>query len=265
MRALAIAMRRLDPKEVALLHLLRSLDKPVDIAFFNRLGPPQSEGWSHGTFSQEISGGVLQGERPAGCAGGSLLLAARQAGIVDEEDENGKVAICGAAVQLARHLPPLVESAKRLSGEGDWRADVAREKLKTALGRAADREIKNDSVEIVNGELRWGDQPFRARPAWWNGRSVSVASGDEPNKAPKRGRPVHPAAFRGCASHSRWPGCRPLERCGRPGPYPWRSFCGSRVDAGSDCAKLAGSWGFLARQEAEGRKWYRLAPRSAGS
>src|SRR3954467_13794392 len=65
-------------------------------------------------------------------------------------------------VQLACYLPPLVESAKRLSGEGDWRRDVARPKLKTAVGQGADRETQNDCVAIVNGELCWGGQPFRA-------------------------------------------------------------------------------------------------------
>src|SRR5205814_10680141 len=65
-------------------------------------------------------------------------------------------------VQFARHLPPLLESAKRLSGEGDWRRDVARQKLKTVVGQGGDGITKNDRVEIVNGELRWGGQPFRA-------------------------------------------------------------------------------------------------------
>ena len=52
----AVAMRPLDRTEIALLHLLRSQDKPVDVAFFSRLDPPQSERWSHGTFSQRFQG-----------------------------------------------------------------------------------------------------------------------------------------------------------------------------------------------------------------
>ena len=40
----AVAMRTLDRSEIAVLHLLRSHDKPVDVAFFSRLDPPQREG-----------------------------------------------------------------------------------------------------------------------------------------------------------------------------------------------------------------------------
>jgi hypothetical protein len=45
---------------------------------------------------------------------------------------------------------------------------------------------------------------------------------------------------------------------------PLEIFCGSRVDAGSVC-ESGWRWGLLARQEAEGRKWYRLAPPSAAA
>src|SRR3954470_20380791 len=37
----AVAMHTLDRTEIALLHLLRSQDKPADVAFFRRLNPPQ--------------------------------------------------------------------------------------------------------------------------------------------------------------------------------------------------------------------------------
>ena len=52
----AVAMHTLDRTEIALLHLLRSQDKPVDVAFFSRLDPAQSERWSHGTFTQRFQG-----------------------------------------------------------------------------------------------------------------------------------------------------------------------------------------------------------------
>jgi hypothetical protein len=45
---------------------------------------------------------------------------------------------------------------------------------------------------------------------------------------------------------------------------PLEIFCGSRVDAGSVC-ESGWRWGFLARQEADSRKWYRLAPPSAAA
>jgi len=166
------------------------------------------------------------------------------------------------AVQLARHLPPLVESAKRLSGEGDWRTDVAREKLKTALGQGADRETKNDSVEIVNGELCWGGQPFRAdRVVEWQKLQWQV----ETNPAKPR-KEADPYTLRPAEAVLRilagldadlWSDADALA-------VPLEIFCGSRVDAGSVC-ESGWRWGFLARQEAEGRKWYRLAPPSAAA
>ena len=36
----AVTMRSLERSEIALLHLLRGHDKPVDVAFFSRLDPP---------------------------------------------------------------------------------------------------------------------------------------------------------------------------------------------------------------------------------
>ena len=165
-------------------------------------------------------------------------------------------------VQLARHLPPLVESAKRLSGVGDWRTDVAREKLKTAVGQGADGKTKNDSVEIVNGELRWGGQPFRAdRVKEW--QKLQWQAETNPAKPRKEADPytLRPAeaVLRILAGLDAelWSDANALA-------VPLEIFCGYRVDAGSVC-ESGWRWGFLARQEAEGRKWYRLAPPSAAA
>ena len=155
----AVALRTLDRTEIALLHLLRGHDKPVDVAFFSRLDPPKNERWSHGTFTQRFQG-VFSRVKDRLVRRGILLLALGPETLPKKTNmERWQFAL---PVQFARHLPPLVESAKRLSGEGDWRRDVAREKLKTAVGQGADSVTKNDRVEIVNGELRWGGQPFRA-------------------------------------------------------------------------------------------------------
>ena len=88
----ADAMRRLDRKEIALLHLLRSQDKPVDVAFFSRLDPPQKERWSYGTFSQRFQG-VFARVKDRLVRRGDPPPRARP-GNVGEEDENGKVAVC---------------------------------------------------------------------------------------------------------------------------------------------------------------------------
>ena len=155
----AVAVRTLDRTEIALLHLLRGHDKPVDVAFFSRLEPPKNEPWSHGTFTQRFQG-VFSRVKDRLMRRGILLLALGPETLPKKTNmERWQFAL---PVQFARHLPPLVESAKRLSGEGDWRRDVARKYLKTAVGQGADSLTKNDRVEIVNGELRWGGQPFRA-------------------------------------------------------------------------------------------------------
>jgi hypothetical protein len=44
---------------------------------------------------------------------------------------------------------------------------------------------------------------------------------------------------------------------------PLEVFCGFQVDAARVCESGFSGWGFLARQEAESRMWYRLAPAAA--
>src|SRR3954454_12092567 len=119
----AVAMRTLDRTEIALLHLLRSQDKPVDVTFCSRLDPPRSERWSHGTFSQRFQG-VFSKVKDRLVRGGILLLALGPESLTKKTKmERWQFAL---PVQFARHLLPLLESAKRLSGEGSWRRDVAR-------------------------------------------------------------------------------------------------------------------------------------------
>jgi hypothetical protein len=255
----AVAMRTLDRTEIALLHLLRSQDKPVDVAFFSRLDPPRSERWSHRTFSQRFQG-VFSRVKDRLVRGGILLLALGPESLTKKTKmERWQFAL---PVQLARHLPPLVESAKRLGGEGDWRGDVAREKLKAAVGQGSGREPKNDAVEIVKGELCWGGQPFRAdRVAEW--RKLQWQAETNP---PRRGKEAEAYTLPPAEAVLRiltgldaglWVDADALA-------VPLEIFCGSRVDAGLVCAS-GWRWGFLARQEAEGRTWYRLAPASAAA
>ncbi len=256
-QGVADAMRRLDRTEIALLHLLRAQDKPVDIAFFSRLDPRQTERRSYGTFSQRYQEVFTRVKDRLVRAGVLLLALGRESSTKTTKMERWQFAL---PVQWARHLPPLIESAKRLSGEGDWRADVAREKLKTALGEGADRETKNDAVEIVDGELRWGGQPFQAdRVVKWQKLQWQAET--------------RPAEIQKQAAPYTWPPAEALLRilAGLDAELwtdadalavPLESFCGSRVEAGTLC-ESAWRWGFLARQEAEGRTWYRLAPSAA--
>src|SRR5262249_33865571 len=70
----AVAMRALHRTQIALLHPLRSQDKPVDVAFFSRLEPPPTARWSYGTFSQRFQG-VFSRVKDRLVRGGILLLA----------------------------------------------------------------------------------------------------------------------------------------------------------------------------------------------
>jgi hypothetical protein len=254
----AVAMRTLDRTEIALLHLLRSQDKPVDVAFFSRLNPRQSEG-RYGTFSQRFQE-VFSRVKDRLVRRGILLLALGPESLTKKTKmERWQFAL---PVQMARHLPPLLESAKPLKGEGDWRRDVAREKLKMAVGEGADRESKKDRVEIVNGELRWGGQPFRAdRVVQW--QKLRWQAETDPAKHQKEANPYTlppaEAVLRLLAGLDAdlWSDTDALA-------VPLEIFCGSPVDARSVC-ESGWRWGLLARQEAENRTWYRLAPPSAAA
>ncbi len=253
----AAAMRKLDRTEIALLHLLRSQDKPVDVAFFSRLDPPKNERWSYGTFSQRFQG-VFSRVKDRLVRAGILLLALGPETLPKKTKmERWQFAL---PVQFARHLPPLVESAKRLSGEGDWRRDVAREKLKTAVGQRADREPDNDSIEIVKGELCWGGQPFRAdRVVEW--QKLQWQAETNPAKRRKEADPYTlppaEAVLRILAGLDAdlWSDAAALA-------LPLEIFCGFQVAAAMVC-ESGWRWGFLARQEAEGQVWYRLATPAA--
>src|SRR5262245_9138122 len=118
----AAALRTLDRPEIALLHLLRSHDKPVDVAFFSRLNPPQSEGWSYGTFSQRFQG-VFSRVKDRLVRKGILLLALGPESMSKKTKmERWQFAL---PAQMGSDLPPLIEFAIHLTVHGEWRRDVA--------------------------------------------------------------------------------------------------------------------------------------------
>ncbi len=263
----AHAMRSLDRGEIALLHLLANQDKPVDITFFSRLDPPRSDRWMYGTFTQRF-GGLFTRVKDHLVRAGILLLALGPETLAKKTKmERWQFAL---PVQFARHLPPLLESARHLSGEGDWRNDVGRENLKTALTATPNtkhqtpntkhKSPSTSEAEIVNGELRWGGQPFRAdRVVEW--RKLQWQAETKPAKRHHEAEaytlPPAEAVLRILASlgDDLWSDADALAA-------PLEIFCGCRVDAGSVC-ESGWRWGFLARQESEGRTWYRLAPPAA--
>ncbi len=253
----ADAMRTLDRTEIALLHLLSNQNKPVDVSFFSLLDPPRPEKRWHLTFSQRFQK-VFARVNDRLVRRGILLLALGPETLTKQTKmERWQFAL---PMQFARHLPPLVESTKRLSGDGDWRTDVAREELRSAVVQGAKRKIRDDSIEIINGELCWGGQPFRAgRVVAWQKRQWQAETNPAtPRKEAERStlQPAE-AVLRILAGLDAGLWCDADALA-----LPLEIFCGFQVDAGSVC-ESGWRWGFLARQEAECRKWYRLAPPSA--
>jgi len=252
----AETMGRLDPTEIALLHLLKIHAKPVDVAFFSRLDPPKNDRWSHSTFSQRFQGAFSKVKDRLVRGGILLLVLEPEAVTKTTKMERWRFAL---PEQFCRHLPPLVESAKGLSGEGKWSGDLAREKLKSAVGEGSDREKKDDRVEIADGELRWGGQSFRANRVmeWqklqWQTESASKKRrGDEPYTFLPADAVLRILAE---LEAGQWADANGLAA-------PLEVFCRSRVDVEALC-ESGWRWGLLAKQEADGRNWYRPAPPSA--
>jgi hypothetical protein len=251
----AAALAALDRTEIALLHLLKAVGKPVDVAFFSRLNPPKNVQWSFGTFTQRFQG-VFSSVKERLVRRGILVWAlARQTVQEKTNMERWRFAL---PVQFERHLPPLVEFVKRLEGEGDWRSDVAREKLKSVVHQGAASATGDDKLEIVDRELRFGGQPFRAgRLLEWQKRCWQAETAP-----PKRGSTDGPYTFlpADAAVHilagldaGLWSDVDALAA-------PLEVFCGFKVDCRSVC-EGGWRWGCLARQESDGKTWYRLAPR----
>ena len=251
----AAVLATLDRTEIALVHLLRAFGKPVDVAFFSRLNPPRKERWSYGTFTQRFQGVFSKVKERLVRRGVLILAIARQTTVEKTNMERWRFAL---PVQFERHLPPLVESVKRLDGDGEWRSDVAREKLRTLVGQGNAVETGGDKLEIVEGELRFGGQPFRAGRLleWKIHRWLAETA---PTKRRSRAEspfffPPAEAAIHILASldDGLWGDVDALAT-------PLEAFCGFKPDSKSVC-ESGWRWGCLTRQKVDGNTWYRLAP-----
>ena len=146
---------------------------------------------------------------------------------------------------------------KRLDGEGDWRSEIARGKLKTVVDQGAASETGGDKLEIVDRGLRFGGQPFRAgRLLEWQKRRWQAETA--PAKRRSTDGPctflpgeavVHILAG---LDAGLWGDVDALAA-------PLEVFCGFKVDGNSVC-ESGWRWGCLARQECDGKTWYRPAP-----
>ena len=129
--------------------------------------------------------------------------------------------------------------------------------MKTVVGASPGIENKNDRLEIVDGELRMGGQPFCAdRLIGWQSdrwREATAPAKSRKGTAPHTLLPSEAAAkILGGLDAGVW--------CDADGlTAPLEMFCGAAVDSRSVC-ESGWQWGCLARQEEDGKLWYRLAP-----
>jgi hypothetical protein len=262
------ALNGLERDELALLHLLKAFGESVDVAFFHRLYRSK-ERLFFGTYAQRHQD-TLAKVKERLVRGGLLIMAcAPETDPPTAKMERWRFAL---PAQVAALLPSLLGSARSLEGPGSWCSHVARDKLKTVVHTAPGREAGNDQLGIVAGELRMGGLPFRAARlhAWQRGqwREEMITT-----KVPAQPKPqfIERAEDNSCKLAPIEAATRILESLADRMwidadslSAPLSVFCGTVVDGQSVC-ESGWRWGCLAKQEAQGKAWYRLAeePRAA--
>ncbi len=258
---LDVALGSLEPLEVALLHRLRAVDKPVDVSFFARFDPKSMDRRFYGTFTQRHQK-VLKKIREQLVRKGVVLMAESSRAWTNKTQMESW--LFWLPLEFHTHLPPLIASAKRLSGSGQWRDDVPRAKLRTAVGHASPELGKDDPLEITNGQLHWAGKPFRSLDLldWQRRRWREESGAKQDAKGPTRSAYVlEPtgALFQilDTLNPDDWVDAAGLK-------LPLEVFCDAQVDSQQLC-ESGYRWGCLARQQADGVAWYRLAPSSSAT
>jgi hypothetical protein len=252
---LAAALQTLERNEVAALHLLLAIGKPVDVSFFRRVYP-KLEGSPYGSFTQQYQK-VLAKVKERLVRSGLLVMTLGHSWSKKSQMERWQFAV---PPSFAPHLPPLVDSAGHFTGDGDWRREVARHKLQTVVGHRSDVETtKEDQIEIIDGELRWGGQPFRAdrlarwqKDGWLQDTAKAKAKPGEIKDPYALPVPEAMVQILGGLPLGAWADAEGLAAA-------LEMFCGSKVD-GNAALDSGYRWGCLARHEADGKTWYRTAP-----
>ena len=260
-RGLGAVFGLLEPLEIALLHRLKAIDKPVDVTFFARLAEAGGRPLHYGTFTQRYQEVFKQVKERLVRKGLVLIAESPRYWTNKTQMESWLFSL---PTQFQAYLPPLIAAAKHLAGPGEWRHDVPRAKLKTAVGHNSPDKATGDKLQIADRELRWDGKPFRARELiHWQKRCWQEEAGS------KKKTEGHKAAD----AYALPPVEAMLQVLGTLDLDAWADatslavvlevFCGSRVDSPQLC-ESGYRWGCLARQQADGVSWYRLAPSTAG-
>jgi hypothetical protein len=254
-RGLSTVFETLEPQEIVQLHRLRAFDKPVDVTFFACLQRTRVHRLQFGTFTQRYQE-VFKLVKEHFVRKGIVLIAKDPR--VWSNKSQMELWLFSLPTEFHAHLPPLITSVKHLSGPGESRHDVPRGKLKTAVGHKSLNKQTVDVLQIADRELRWNGNPFRAcELSNWQKRSWQADS--QPKKEKKNHRtdkyalsPVDAIVqILGTLEENAWASAASLAP-------PLEVFCGASIDSQQLCDS-GYCWGCLARQQAEGVTWYRLA------
>lgn len=260
----AQAMATLTPDEVALLHLLKYADKDSDVTVLERVYTPErTKGSYYGqTFNQRYGDAFKKAQTALVRKG--LLVYAEMDDPYRSKTKLERVRI-RFPKEFERFLPPLLKDARPLAGAGEVRREVPREKLQEATGRRPISFVERAggyAVAVVEGDLRIGNQPFRAELLQqWQRACWEADAGSAPTtftSPPTDGiAPVAPVATATYALGQLEPG-----RWAPPEAFDvaLRIFCyGGRQATGMEVCLAGWQWGYLARQVDGGKSYYRLA------
>ena len=250
-QGLSNVLDALNSKEIALLHLLKNAETPVDVVFFARIHGGMH---SSGTFTQRFKF-FFDKTKQRLVRSGLLLLAEAPQSVWQKTSKMERWRFALPA-EFHDRLPPLFQSPRQFEGSGNWRSDVVRDKLSADLGSRSNAGTEG-VFQIKAGELRVMDEPFSAaRLAAWQQAGWRQAISGEKKSSPMdpHSQPPDQAAL--CIlselADGLWADADQLAE-------PLQVFCGEKIDADAVC-QAGWEWGLLAKRQAGGKNAYRLAP-----
>jgi len=254
-QGLADVFESLDANEIAALHLLKTSNGPVGVDFFSRIYGSKH---GYGTFTQRfqkcfakvkqqlIRRGVLLFDEAPNCSWEKT-----------SKMERSRFAL---PAEFHEYLPPLIPSPPSFDGDGNWRPNVARDRLIADLGRSR-KTAGNETFRIEDGELQLAGKRFQvSQLAAWQRSGWQQSLRDGKKSAPQDPHSKPPAEAVLCILSELADGCwAAAEQLAEPLPV----FCGhKKVDVDAVC--LAGwDWGLLAKRREGGQHWYRPVPQPA--
>jgi hypothetical protein len=244
----------LDSNEIALLHLLRNSGASVDIAFFSRVYGVKH---SYGTFNQRFQNCFAKVKQRLVRSGVLLFAEAPQTSWEKKSKmERWRFAL---PAEFFEYLPPLIQSSRQFDGDGHWQPNVVRDKLISDLGPSR-RNAVDKGFQIDAGELRLNGKRLEAAEliGWQlSGWKQSIQDGKTSSRKDPQSKPRHEAArfILSELADDYWANAEQLAEA-------FQVFCGKKVDIEAVCS-AGWEWGLLAKRQADGRTWYRLAPEPA--